>query len=114
MSGKLINLAYFQEVCLGNRDFSLEIINKFIEDYEHYYEPLTKAVEQANFREVKRIVQQLKSIALVFGASQLVGQIRKIEMASQDKFEEYAPLIREVVATFEQFAEEAREIQAAL
>jgi len=104
----LINTDHFHEVTLNNKAFALEVLEKSLFQAEVYATALNKSLADGDFMEIKKIVQQLKSTALVFGMTQWASDIKKVEMAHRDKFEENKPTIFSIQKTLSEFTTEVK------
>ncbi|MCS7005182.1 MAG: hypothetical protein NZM38_07640 [Cytophagales bacterium] len=111
-ANSLINKEHFQQVTLNNRDFAIEVLEKSLFQAEVYATALNKALAEGDFMEIKKIVQQLKSTALIFGMNEWAADIRKIEMAHRDKFEEHKSIILATQKMLTEFISEAKLLKA--
>lgn len=107
----LIDVEYFKQVSLHNSEFALEIIERFLQQAKSYQQALSEATTQQDFWGVKQIFQQLKAQATVFGATPLVKEIRRIEIASISRYSEHEESIKQAEALFNQLLKEIEEVK---
>lgn len=106
-----IDISHFERVALGDRQFASEIISRFLSDAAIYRLALRKNMENKDFLAIKRVLQQLKSSGQVFGAVDFVENVRRIEMADLDKYDQLKPKIEEAYGQLLQMIEEVKDIQ---
>lgn len=104
----LINIDHFKHVSLQDSAFAQEIIERFLIQAQLYKAQLDTGIKKQDFRVIKNAMQQLKSQAMVFGASRLVQLIKRIEMANLDRYEQFQPVVSDAYQLFINLLEEVK------
>ncbi|TNE71234.1 response regulator [bacterium] len=76
----LIDFNYLQEISDGDKDFSSELINTFINQIDTNIESLISYTNEGNWSEVIELSHRLKSSAGVVGFSKLRNEFEQIEL----------------------------------
>jgi len=103
----VIEYSQLLKVSLGDEAFAKEIVQRFLRDASVYKHVLDRGLRNKDFIEIKKVLQQLKSSAQVFGAVTLVENIRKVEMADLTKYDQYEGLVKSTYSLLQDLEKEA-------
>jgi signal transduction histidine kinase/DNA-binding response OmpR family regulator/HPt (histidine-containing phosphotransfer) domain-containing protein len=80
---KIINLEYFREYSLDDRDFEKELVEIFLKETPIYMNELNLEIEKENFGGIKNAAHKMKSPLGIFGALDLIKSFTNIEESSE-------------------------------
>ena len=107
----LVNLDHFHAVTLNDVQFSKEILDRFLQQSSSYQNAFKQGITNKDFHGIKKTAQQLKSSALLFGAEEMVKNIKRIEGAHIEKMEEYLDTIFDIQNQLTQITAEISDVQ---
>ncbi len=106
MEKKVIDLETALERLGGDKEFLIELLGELIKQIEISLPDLKKAIETANYDEVRSIAHGLKGAAANLGADKISEQFLQLEnMGKEHQLQNALPALQQVEQMYEELKE---------